>query len=109
MTGSSPQDVAVAFRSFPRRLTGLLADTDDAAKRSAAGPLVSQLEGVVRDAAGRMHVPSSGDAGAVAGAVADAIEDRPADAWTADDLDAVRSAALEGGRLLRLIESSLAD
>ena len=42
--------------------------------------------------------------GAVASSVADAIEGRPADAWTDEDLDAVRSAALEGGRLLRQIE-----
>lgn len=109
MTGSSPQDVAVAFRSFPRRLTGLLADADDASKRSQAGALVSQLEGVVRGAADRMRVPSGGDAGAVASAVADAIESRPADAWSEDDLEAVRSAALEGGRLLRQIESTLAE
>ena len=109
MTGSSPQDVAVAFRSFPRRLSGLLADADDATKRGEAGPLVSQLDGVVRSAADRMRVPSTGDAGAVAGAVADAVDGRPADTWTADDLEAVRALALEGGRLLRQIESTLSD
>ena len=109
MTGSTPQDVAVAFRSFPRRLSGMLGDASDDAKRSAAGPLVSELEALVRGTAQRMHVPSSGDAADVATAVADAIDNRPADAWTDEDLDAVRAAALDGGRLLRLIEGVLSD
>lgn len=109
MPGSTPQDVATAFRSFPRRLSGLLADAGDDAQRSAAGPMVAELEGLVRSTAQRMGVPASGDAADVAAAVADAIDGRPADAWTDADLEAVRSAALEGGHLLRLIEGALSD
>lgn len=109
MTASTPQDVAIAFRSFPRRLSGLLGDASDDAQRSAAGPMVTELEELVRETARRMGVPASGDAADVAAGVADAIDSRPADAWTDADLEAVRSAALEGGHLLRLIEGALSD
>ncbi len=109
MADSTPQDVAVAFRSFPRRLDGLLAGAEDDAHRTSAGPLVSQLDALVRSTADRVGVPSSGDAGEVAAAVADAIEGRPADQWTDDDLDAIRAASLDGGRLLRQIEGKLTE
>jgi hypothetical protein len=110
MTGSAPQDIAVAFRSFPRRLSSILAGAEDDAQRTSAGPLVGQLEQLVRSAADRMGV-AGGDLGApeLAARVADAVEHRPADQWTTDDLEALRAAALEGGNLLRLIERQVAD
>ena len=107
MPGSAPQDLAVAFRSFPRRLSGALASAEDDAHRTSAGPLVAQLEQVVRDTATALGVPSEGAAADVAAAVAAAIENRPADDWTGADLDTARAAALEGGRLLRQIEGTV--
>ena len=107
MPGSAPQDLAVAFRSFPRRLSDALASAEDDAHRTSAGPLVAQLEQLVRDTASALGVPSGGAAADVATTVAGVIENRPADDWTSDDLDTVRTAALEGGRLLRQIEGTV--
>jgi hypothetical protein len=107
MSGSAPSDVAVAFRSFPRRLAAELAGAEDDAHRTSAGPFVRQLEALVRSTADRLGVPSGGSAADVAAAVADAIDGRPADRWTADDLDAIRAASLEGGRLLRQIAGAV--
>jgi len=107
MTGSSPSDLAVAFRSFPRRLTSVLASAEDEAHRTSAGPLVEQLEAIVRGAASALGVSSSGDLSAVAAAVAEAVEHKPAKEWTDELLDQLRAAALEGGRLLRLIEGKV--
>jgi hypothetical protein len=110
MTGSTPEDIAVAFRSFPRRLSSILASAEDDAHRTSAGPLVGQLDQLVRSAADRMGI-AAGDVATpeLAGRVADAVEHRPADQWTTEDLEALRTTALEGGNLLRLIERQVAD
>ena len=109
MTGSSPQDVAVAFRSFPRRLTSILAGAEDDAHRTSAGPLVQQLDGVIRGAARAIGAPSTGDLPGVAAGLADAVDNKPAKEWTDELLAEVRDAALEGGRLLRLIENKVTE
>jgi hypothetical protein len=109
MTGSSPQDVAVAFRSFPRRLTAVLAGAEDDAHRTSAGPLVSQLDDVVRGAARAVGSRAAGDLPEVAAAVAEAIDRTPPKEWTDERLEQLRQAALEGGRLLRLIENKVTE
>ncbi len=109
MTGSSPQDVAVAFRSFPRRLTSILAGAEDDAHRTSAGPLVQQLDDAIRGAARAIGAPSTGDLPGVAAGLADAVDNKPAKEWTDELLAEVRDAALEGGRLLRLIENKVTE
>jgi hypothetical protein len=104
---STPQDVAVAFRSFPRRLRAALDTAETDADRAKAGPLVAQLEDLVRDVARTVGVPTSGAIADVATNVADAVENRPADQWTSDQLEQLREAALEGGRLLRQVETTV--
>jgi hypothetical protein len=106
MTGSSPQDLAVAFRSFPRRLSDALDSAEDDAHRAAAAPLATQLDGVARRAAGLLHLPASGDLATVASAVAAEIDRRPPEGWDDPTLDELRSLALDGGQLLRQIEAA---
>ncbi len=107
MTGSSPEDVAVAFRTFPRRLSALLASAEDDAARTAAGPLTQQLDDLIRGTARSFGLAADGDLPSLTSRLAQAIDDRPADQWTPERLDEVRAAALEGGHLLRQIEATL--
>jgi hypothetical protein len=99
VSGASPEDLAVAFRSFPRRLQEALAagedDSDRAARARALVPTVTQA---IDDAAGALGVPS-GDAASVAQRIA-AI---PADKWDPGVLDRVRQAALDAGQAIRTI------
>jgi hypothetical protein len=103
MSGSTPDDLAVAFRSFPRRLREALEESrDDPGKQAATQPLVRRLEAVVDGAASRMgaHGASVDER---CKALAERIEAVPADKWDSADLDALREAATEGGKFLRQI------
>jgi hypothetical protein len=103
MSGSTPDDLAVAFRSFPRRLREALEESrDDPGKQAAAQPLVRRLEEVVDGAAARLGVAGA-DLNARCQALAERIEAVPADKWDDADLDALREAASEGGKYLRQI------
>jgi hypothetical protein len=95
MTESSPSDLAVAFHSLGRRRTEALGEaaTDD----EHVHAILADITAVVRQAADRLRVPADPDA------IADAIHDRPADAWTDAELDGLRRDALDLGRLLRLL------
>ncbi len=99
MAKTSPSDLAVAFRSFPRRLQEALGDEDDSGQAPA-------LTGVVGEAAALVGATSSGDLAATAAAVAQRIEGRPADEWDVPTLDRLRQLALDAGRILREIEAA---
>lgn len=93
MSGASPADLEVAFRSFSRRLREA---QGDAPHESTAG-----LHGDVRsllDEAGRA-VGAPGDGAAIAAAI-DAV---PADQWDRAVLERLREIALQLGGLVRQI------
>jgi hypothetical protein len=98
MTASAPGDLAVAFRSLARRLKEALDPVNG--DTSVAAPMLEELQTVVARAAAVVHSDAS------AGAVADAIEQRPADSWIDTELEALRREALDAGRLLRAIQTA---
>jgi hypothetical protein len=98
MTSTSPGDLAVAFRSVPRRVREARGD----ASNEAVGGISSELDEQIAEAARLLHAPADAEA------IADAIQDVPADAWDLDTLNALRAAALDIGRLLRAM-AAVAD
>jgi hypothetical protein len=93
MSSSSPSDLAVTMRSVPRRLREAVGD----APATVTGSITAELNEQIRIAAGLMHTAADPVA------IADAIEAVPADAWDESVLSALRTAALDIGRLLRAI------
>jgi len=93
MSGSTPSDLAVTFRSLARRQREAIGDVNPAA---VAG-LNRELDGHVHAAADLLG------AGRDPTAVADAIEQRPAEDWDDATLEALRQHALEAGAVLRRI------
>lgn len=98
MSGSSPSDLSVTFRSIERRLAEALEPVGG--DRAAVAGLVAELDGVVAAAAAIVGAGSGGRA------VADAIDARPADAWQDEELATLRTHALDVGRLLRAIAAA---
>jgi len=98
MSGSSPDDLAITFRSITRRwreAQGTAADevvADPHRELSAALHTAGTVLGVAAD-------PES---------IADAIQHRPAAEWTDQLLDQLRGIALQVGALLRRA-ATLAD
>jgi hypothetical protein len=106
MTDSSPADLAVAYRSFPRRLRDALTGAGgDADREAAARALVPSLDAAVARGAGALGV-SAGDLATTGAAVADKIAAIAADQWDEGVLAALRSAAVEAGGALRAIENA---
>ncbi len=95
MSNSSPDDLAVAFRSFTRRLHEAQGDAPAETTASATAECHSQLA-----AAGRLLGTSADPE-----SIADAISNRPADEWDEPTLDALRTIALDLGRLVRHVAS----
>jgi hypothetical protein len=105
----SPADLAVAFRSFGRRLDESLAPIkNDSEALASVSPLRSELEQIIASAADSMRVQApSGDVSATGRAVAAAIESTPSDAWDADRLNRLRKLALDAGAVLRRIDAAV--
>jgi hypothetical protein len=101
MTGSSPADLAVTFRSVDRRLREAL-DGTPATDPAVAG-LVAQLRSAVAAAASTMGAAGGGDLAVAANAVAERIDRVAADEWDDAHLESLRASALEVGRVLRAI------
>lgn len=99
MSSSSPSDLAVTFRSVPRRLKEAIGDTPASATTGIASELTEQIA----IAAQTMHCSAD------PGAIADAIEAVPADAWDETTLNSLRTTALDVGRLLRAIAAAAQD
>ena len=102
MSESSPADLAVAFRSFPRRLgeaLGSLAPDVRARATSHADAVARELEA----AAAALGLPGQGEPAAIAGALADKIDAVRPDAWDDAKLKALRQHALAIGASLRRI------
>jgi hypothetical protein len=101
VTGSTPADLAVAFRSVERRLREALDHTEP--NDAVVAPLVGQLRTAVAGSAATMSVPAGDDLAATANAVAAAIDRVPADEWDDARLESLRASALEVGSILRAI------
>lgn len=86
-------DLAVAFRSIPRRLREA---QGDAPADMTSGP-TAELHGELGEAARLLGVRPEPEA------IADAIQHRPADEWDDATLDRLRQIALDAGRYLRNI------
>ena len=101
MTGSSPQDLAVAFRSLGRRFREAQEseDSDDAATPGA----VERLRSIVQAAGKEVGVATVGDVSSMGEVVGSAIEAVPPDQWDVPRLDRLRALALEAGQVLRSI------
>jgi len=104
MTGSSPADLAVAFRSFARRVREAAARADDAA---AVAPLAAEVAAFVAGSAARLGVrPAPGaDWPTVAAAVADHIAHVRASEWDEPGLDALRRDSTQIASVIRRIEA----
>ena len=94
MSKSTPSDLAVAFRSLPRRLSQARNDDTPAAAVAAA---TSAVEGALAEAAG--VVGSAAEAAAIAAAI-DARDIRD---WTDSDLGALQAAADRGATAVRTL------
>ncbi len=92
MTSSSPADLAITFRSIPRRLREAYGDDQPASGSDLAGQL---------QAAGRL-LGTTADPQAVAAA----IEARKPDEWQQATLDELRAIALGVGAELRAIAAA---
>jgi hypothetical protein len=105
MAASAPSDLAVAFRSFARRLREIMDEADG--DPAAARPHIDALTASVNDAATQLGVGAGGDLAATGQAIATRIEATPADKWDESTLDALRSVALAAGNHLRQIENAM--
>ncbi|MEI8238915.1 MAG: hypothetical protein WCI22_05800 [Actinomycetota bacterium] len=91
MSGSSPDDLSIAFRSVTRRLLQARGTAPDDV---VAGP-VGEVHDILRAAAALMGSDPAPDA------IADSIQRRPASDWTDALLDELRTLALALGNQLR--------
>jgi hypothetical protein len=91
MSSSSPSDLAITFRSIPRRLHEAVGDASPTATAGVAAELDEQIA-----AAARLMRSTAEPA-----AIAAAIEAIPADEWVDSTLNSLRTTALDIGRLLR--------
>lgn len=99
MSASSPDDLAITYRSVARRLREA---QGDAAAEVTASP-TAELHGLLEESArllGSATDPAS---------IADAIVAVPADQWDEITLDRLRTVALDIGRLLRHIAALAED
>lgn len=95
MSRSSPADLAVAFRSVPRRVRDALEGCEDASTWSGH----SRIETALREAAdlvGASCDPSE---------LAEVIDRRRAADWTDSDLSRLQTLALQLGALVREAEA----
>jgi hypothetical protein len=105
----SPSDLAVAFRSFGRRLDETLAPIKDNPEALASvGPLRSELDQIMASAADSMRVNvTSGDVSEAGRTVAAAIDATPTGEWDPERLDRLRELALDAGAVLRRIDAAV--
>lgn len=96
MSGSSPADLAVTFRSLARRLREAIGD----APESSVTGLVRELRGHVEAAAAVLGTRPDADA------VADAILAHRSEDWDEGSLSSLRAHALAAGAVLRRVAAT---
>lgn len=99
MSDSSPADLAIVFRSLPRRLKEARGDVG----AEIIGEQLGTIEQHVARAARLVRAGSSEP-----DAIAAAIESVPADEW-GDELDELRTIALAIGKQLRAVAAANPD
>ncbi len=107
MSDSSPADLAILFRSLPRRLgaaRGRLAAEEINEQLVAINRHLARAASLMRISADRVDPVDPVDPNDVA----DAIEDTPADSW-GDELVELRSIALALGTLIRAVAAANPD
>ncbi len=93
MSTAAPSDLAVAFRSLPRRLREARRDLPD----GIVAPFAAEIDRHLREAAELMGTPVEAEL------VAAAIERVPAHHWQTGHLERLRAIALELGAQLRAL------
>jgi hypothetical protein len=93
VTGSSPSDLAAAFRSLHRRVVEALEPVGG--DRSVAPDALARIDAIVVEASRILHTGESVEA------VAKALDTRPASTFTPNIMGPLRNLALEAGSLLR--------
>ena len=96
MSGSTPADLAVTFRSLERRQREAIGD----AEPGAISGLLGELQGHVAAAAASLGTTAD------ATSVAAAIDQRRADEWDDVTLATLRSEAIAAGAVLRRIAAA---
>jgi hypothetical protein len=96
LSGATPEDLAVAFRSLPRRQREAIGDADPA----IVADLVVELQRHVDAAAAALGSAADPES------VAAAMRSRPSDAWDEATLDDLRRHALDAGAVLRRIAAA---
>ena len=99
MTGSSPSDLAVAFRSFPRRADAIRRRADETGRRAAVDAELDSLNAVVARAARRVGAAPDPESVAVKILAVSPSE------WQNSGLAELRQDALDAGRALRQAEA----
>ena len=96
MSGSSPDDLAVAFRSIPRRLADALEPVGG--DRAVAAAELAAVDALVDEIARLLGI-----AAATPAALAHEVESRRPEAWVGGDLAGVQALALRIGPLVRAV------
>jgi hypothetical protein len=105
MTESSPGDLAVAFRSFARRVREAAAPAEgDEALRQAVEPLLARVTTLLEQAAAVVGAFPGNDVARTGAAIADHIEAVRAEDWDGERLDRLRHLAVEIGATIRNVE-----
>jgi hypothetical protein len=99
MSKTTPDDLAVAFRSLVRRRSEAI----HAAKGAPVGDLLAELDRLVASAAAVVGAESTPEA------VAAAIKSRSTEDWDTDALDALRHQAIAAGSVLNRIAAAGPD
>jgi hypothetical protein len=99
MSASTPDDLAVAFRSLARRQREALGDADPAIFAALTDELRRHVEAAAK------AVGSAADPQAVAAA----ISARPPEAWDDATLDELRRLAIDAGAVLRRLAAAAED
>ena len=93
MSSASPEDLAIAFRSFQRRLL----DAQGDAPVDATAGLHSQVRSLLDEAGRLMGTPGDPET------IATAVAAMPADHWDPAVLDRLRTIALDLGGVIRQV------
>ena len=103
MSDSTPADLAVAFRSFGRRLGDAEGNADDARQVAAIRQARRHLDAGLQQAAKLLGVAASADL------IARKIDQTPVDRWSSELLDQLRSIVSDVSGQVRDAERAIED
>lgn len=103
MSDSTPADLAVAFRSFERRLAEAEGNADDARQVATIRQARRHVDAGLQQAAALLGVAASADL------IARKIDKTPVDKWTGDLLGRLRSIVSDVSGQVRDAERAIED